>query len=97
MLTLKNWNASFRYIYIISLVTLWVGATIANISTIFGQSVDVLGLAGISVFVGVQLVRSYKGEKYAKIFWLVIEYKDRQNAVFFCRNLHHHRSGRYRR
>ncbi|MCB1366533.1 MAG: hypothetical protein KDK00_02110 [Rhodobacteraceae bacterium] len=60
MLTLENWNPTLRTLYITSLVILWVGATIANIATIFGLSVDLIGLAGISVFVGVELVRAVK-------------------------------------
>ena len=60
MLTLENWNPTLRTLYITSLVILWVGATIANIATIFGLSVDLIGLAGISIFVGVELVRAVK-------------------------------------
>ncbi|MBZ0127899.1 MAG: hypothetical protein K8F59_02160 [Rhodobacteraceae bacterium] len=60
MLTLENWNPTLRTLYITALVILWVGATIANIATIFGLSVDLIGLAGISVFVGVELVRAVK-------------------------------------
>jgi len=62
MLTLSNWNPTLRTLYITALVVLWVGATIANVATIFGLSVDFIGLVGISVFVGAQLVRSYRGD-----------------------------------
>ena len=63
MTKLENWNPALRTIYISALVVLWVAATIANVATIFGLSVDFIGLAGISVFIGVELVRSYKGTK----------------------------------
>lgn len=61
MLTLDKLNPSLRTIYITSLVILWVGAMIANVATLFGASVVFSGLAGISVFIGVEIVRSYKG------------------------------------
>jgi len=64
MTKLENWNPAFRKIYITVLVILWVGATIANVATIFGLPVDFVGLAGISVFIGAELVRSYKGTKH---------------------------------
>ena len=62
MFTLENWNPTLRTIYISALVILWIGATLANVATIFGLSVDFIGLVGISVFVGAQLVRSYRGD-----------------------------------
>lgn len=60
MLTLENWNPTIRTLYISTLVILWVGATIANIATIFGLRVDLVGLVGISVFVGIEVVRAVK-------------------------------------
>jgi hypothetical protein len=60
MTKIANWPYSIQILYITSLVTLWVGATIANVSTVFGMSVDMMGLAGISVFIGAMLVRSYQ-------------------------------------
>jgi len=62
MLTLDTWNPTIRTLYIMALVTLWLGATIANVAFIAGYTVNFIGLAGISVFVGVELVRAYKGD-----------------------------------
>jgi len=59
--TLETPQTTFRTIYIMALIILWVGATIANVATIFGYSVDFVGLVGISVFIGIELVRSYRG------------------------------------
>jgi len=55
--TLENWNPTLRTVYISALVILWIGATLANVATIFGLSVDMVGLVGISVFIGIELVR----------------------------------------
>ncbi len=57
MFTLENWNPTLRTVYISALVILWIGATLANVATIFGLSVDMVGLVGISVFIGIELVR----------------------------------------
>jgi len=57
---LSSWNPSLRLLWITLLVILWVGATIANIATVFGLSVNVIGLVSISVFIGAQLVRSLR-------------------------------------
>ncbi len=62
MLTLLNNYPACRVFYVTLLVVLWVGATITNVSTLFGTSQAFLGLAGISVFIGVEIVRSYKRE-----------------------------------
>jgi hypothetical protein len=59
-MTLENWNPTYRQIWITLLVTLWIGATIANIATIYQMSVNFAGLAGISIFVAVLLVRSLR-------------------------------------
>ena len=58
MFTLENWNPTLRTIYISALVILWIGATLANVATIFGLSVNMVGLVGISVFIGIELVRA---------------------------------------
>lgn len=55
---LDDWNPTVRSLYIMLLVALWLGATIANIAFIAGYTVNFTGLAGISVFVAVQLVRA---------------------------------------
>jgi len=60
MKTLEKWNPALRTLYITLLVVMWVAATIANVVTIFGLSINLVGLIGISVFIGVELVRGYK-------------------------------------
>jgi len=62
MLTLDTWNPTIRTLYIMTLVTLWLAATIANVAFIAGYTVNFIGLVGISVFVGIELVRAYKGD-----------------------------------
>ncbi len=59
MKTLEKWNPAFRTLYITLLMVMWVAATIANVVTIFGLSANLVGLIAISVFIGVELVRSY--------------------------------------
>ncbi|NOX41081.1 MAG: hypothetical protein GXP05_11355 [Alphaproteobacteria bacterium] len=60
MKTLQNHIPAFRTLYITLLVVMWVAATIANVVTIFGLSTNLVGLIAISVFIGVELVRSYQ-------------------------------------
>jgi len=54
---LKDFPA-LRQAYYMMLVSLWTGATIANVATILGKTVHFVPLSGISVFIGVMLVRS---------------------------------------
>lgn len=54
---LSNWNPALRQLWVTLLVVLWVGATIANLATIFGLSVSLLPLAGVSLIVGALLAR----------------------------------------
>ncbi len=60
MNTLLKHSPVFRTLYITLLVVMWVAATIANVVTIFGLTLNLVGLIAISVFIGVELVRSYK-------------------------------------
>lgn len=60
MTKISNWPPLFQTVYITALVVLWVGATIANISTVFGLSVNMMGLFGASLFIGAMIVRSYR-------------------------------------
>ena len=57
-MNLLNDFPALRQAYYMILVSLWTGATIANVATILGKSVHFVPLAGISVFIGVMLVRS---------------------------------------
>lgn len=61
MMTLENWNPTVRTLYVMCLISLWLGATIANVAMIVGVNINFVGLMGISVFVGIELVRAYKG------------------------------------
>ncbi len=65
MMTLNNMTPFVRTLYVTVLITLWVGATIANIATIAHLDVDMLGLTAISVFIAGMIVRSYTA--FAKI------------------------------
>ena len=52
---LSSWNPALRLLWITLLVALWVGATIANIATVFGQPVTFAALAGVSALAAVLL------------------------------------------
>jgi len=58
--TLVAQRPTLLTLYFTSLVIVWLAATIANLATIFGYQINPAGLVGISVFVGVMLVRSFK-------------------------------------
>jgi hypothetical protein len=59
MMTLNTMTPFIRTLYITVLIALWVGATIANIATLFQLDVDLLGLVAISVFIAGMVMRSY--------------------------------------
>jgi len=59
MLSLDKMSTNFRTVYVFVLITIWVGAMLANIATIAGLNVEITGLIGVSVFIGAMIVRSY--------------------------------------
>ncbi len=65
VLNLLNDIPALRKAWYMLLVALWLGATIANIAYILGIQVQFAGLAGISVFSAVMLVRALRDEARA--------------------------------
>ncbi len=65
VLNLLNDIPALRKAWHMVLVALWIGATIANVAYIFGISVQFAGLAGISVFSAVMLVRAVRDDARA--------------------------------
>jgi len=59
MLSIDKMSPNFRTVYIFALISLWVGATIANLATIAGLAVDGFGLVAVSVFISGMILRSY--------------------------------------
>jgi len=64
MFTLESLNRKFHFFYILSLVALWIGATIANIATLMDLKVELMSLAAISV--GIAYVMMHAGKALPK-------------------------------
>ncbi|MFQ5438928.1 MAG: hypothetical protein ACE5DK_08870 [Paracoccaceae bacterium] len=60
MTATRHRTPPFRALYVTALVALWIGATIANIATIFELTVSIGWLAGVSVAAGIAIVRQFR-------------------------------------
>jgi len=51
---------SVRTLHNFALVTLWVGATLANLASVYGVQVQAVGLIAISFFISGMIIRGYR-------------------------------------
>jgi len=58
--TLDSISLQFRAFYIFLLIALWVTATLANVISITGLAIHMVGLVGISVFLAGLMYRTVR-------------------------------------